>query len=100
MARKIALLLRHISYMHEVFTIDNTLTRAVWSRLIQAIRQILGVPRREAARCNGLEVRAIVSPHDAERCLAKPESLFEHRVEHRREVAGRRVDDLQYLSGG
>jgi hypothetical protein len=23
---------------------------------------------------------------------------FEHRIEHRREIAGRRIDDLQYLS--
>ena len=28
-------------------------------------------------------------------CLAKPRHLFEHGVEHRDEVAGRGVDDLQ-----
>ena len=31
--------------------------------------------------------------------LAQPHRLFQHRVEHRREVAGRGVDDLQYLGG-
>ena len=30
---------------------------------------------------------------------AQPHRLFEHRVEHRREVAGRGIDDLQYLGG-
>ena len=31
--------------------------------------------------------------------LAQEHRLFEYRVEHRREVAGRGVDDLQYLDG-
>ena len=31
--------------------------------------------------------------------LAKPRRLFEHGVEHRGEVAGRGVDDLQDLGG-
>ena len=31
--------------------------------------------------------------------FAEPHGLFEHRVEHRREVAGRGVDDLQHLGG-
>ena len=31
--------------------------------------------------------------------LAQPHRLFEHRVEYRREVAGRGIDDLQYLGG-
>ena len=35
----------------------------------------------------------------AERGIAKRNCLFQHRVEHRREVAGRRIDDLQDLGG-
>ena len=31
--------------------------------------------------------------------LAQPHCLFQHRVEHRREIAGRGVDDLQHLGG-
>ncbi len=34
-----------------------------------------------------------------ESCVAQPYCLFEHRVEHRREVAGRGIDDLQHLGG-
>jgi hypothetical protein len=32
--------------------------------------------------------------------LAQPHRLFDDRVEHRRKVAGRGIDDLQYLGGG
>jgi len=32
--------------------------------------------------------------------LTQAYGLFEHCVEHRREVAGRGIDDLQYLGGG
>ena len=46
-----------------------------------------------------MEVLAVVGPKTAERRLAKPHRLFEHRVEHRREVAGRGIDDLQNLGG-
>ena len=31
--------------------------------------------------------------------LAQPQRLFQHRIEHRREVAGRGIDDLQHLGG-
>jgi hypothetical protein len=32
--------------------------------------------------------------------VAQPKRFLQDRVEHRREVAGRGIDDLQYLSGG
>src|SRR3954453_23738672 len=35
----------------------------------------------------------------AKRGAAQPHRLLEHRVEYRREVAGRGVDDLQHLGG-
>ena len=43
------------------------------------------------------EPLAVISQQDAERRLAQAGRLFQHRVEHRAEVAGRGVDDLQYL---
>ena len=30
---------------------------------------------------------------------AQPHRLFQHRIEHRRQIAGRGVDDLQHLGG-
>src|SRR5204863_5656493 len=45
------------------------------------------------------EAISAVGPQAAERGLAQPHRLFEHRVEHRREVAGRGIDNPQHLGG-
>src|SRR5207253_9211710 len=42
---------------------------------------------------------AIVSKEAAVSGLAQPHCFFEHRVEHRREIAGRGIDDPQDLGG-
>jgi hypothetical protein len=42
----------------------------------------------------------IIGEQHAESCLAQPHRLFEHRVEHPGEVAGRAVDDLQDFGNG
>ena len=42
---------------------------------------------------------AVERPKDAERGAAQIGRLLEHRVEHRREIAGRGVNDLQHLGG-
>ena len=54
---------------------------------------------RHAVQRDRAETLAVIGQHDAERGLAQPRCLFEHRVEHRREVAGRGVDDPQHLGG-
>src|SRR5215471_6072494 len=41
------------------------------------------------------EATTIMGPQHAERGFAKAHRLFEHRMEHRREVSGRGVDDVQ-----
>jgi hypothetical protein len=45
------------------------------------------------------EALAIEGAQYAESSLGKADPLFEHCVEDRREVAGRGIDDLQYLGG-
>ena len=42
---------------------------------------------------------AIVGPKHAERRLAQVQRLLQHRIEHRRQIAGRGVDDLQHFGG-
>jgi len=42
---------------------------------------------------------AVISPQHANIDLTQSQGLVEHRVEHRREVARRGVDDLQHLRG-
>src|ERR1700740_2223602 len=52
---------------------------------------------RHPAQGSNLEMVALMSPKHAESRVAEMHRLFEHRVEHRRQIAWRRVDDLQYL---
>jgi len=46
-----------------------------------------------------MKALTIPSSKNAKRRLAQPCRLFQHRVEYRRQIAGRGIDDLQYLSG-
>jgi hypothetical protein len=39
------------------------------------------------------------APKNAKACLTEARRPFKHRIEHRREIAGRRIDDLQYFGG-
>src|SRR5262249_27206295 len=42
---------------------------------------------------------AVISTDHTVRRITQMQSLFQHRVEHRREVTGRGIYDLQYLGG-
>jgi len=92
--------LGQIDDFYKSFTPNNALARAIWSRLIGSCRQITGVGRGEAPHGDGPETLAIIGPHQAERRLAQSQCLFEHCVEDRGEIAGRGIDDLQYLGDG
>ena len=46
-----------------------------------------------------VEILSVISVHYPEIGIAQPHRLFQHRIEHRGEVAGRGVDHLQYLGG-
>src|SRR4051812_23401256 len=65
--------------------------------LIHAFRKIRGERLGHIAHGGWCEALAIIGRHETERGLALAHRLFEDRVEHRREVTGRRIDDLQYL---
>ena len=52
-----------------------------------------------ASKSNGPETLAIVSVERAERRSAQSHRVFQHRIEHRRQIAGRSVDHLQHLGG-
>src|SRR6516162_1824532 len=55
---------------------------------------------RYAFGCGETVRPAIIAEEIAEWRLAKPNGLFEYRVEYRAEVTRRGVDDLQHLSDG
>ena len=50
-------------------------------------------------RCGEVKAFSVEGSKQSKRCLAETHRLFEHRVKHRLEMAGRGIDDLQYLGG-
>ena len=46
-----------------------------------------------------MTLRPIIGPKDTESGVAQPQSFVEHRLKHRRQIARRGVDHLQYLGG-
>ena len=54
---------------------------------------------RLAVHGTKVKTLTIPSPENSKGRLAQSRCLFEHCVEHRREISGRPVDDLQYLGG-
>src|SRR6516165_3531333 len=65
----------------------------------QRLMQKIGKPFGYPAQSGGPKAITVVGPKHAKSDLAQAHGLFEHSVEHRREIAGRTVDDLQYLGG-
>jgi hypothetical protein len=50
--------------------------------------------------CRLLKAFAVIGHQIAEGGVAQPHRLVEHCIEHRREIAGRRIDHLQDLGRG
>src|SRR5271167_1765086 len=66
-----------------------------WPRLAHRF----GECRGDTVHRDRMKMVAVDPRQAAESRLAEPQRSFEHRVEHRGEVAGRRIDDLQDLGG-
>ena len=73
--------------------------RPSWRPAGGCLAQILRERGRHAARRHGMETLAVVGVEHSERRLAQPHRLFQHRIEHRRQIARRGVDHLQHLGG-
>src|SRR5215472_13039659 len=59
--------------------------------------RIDAIKTRVSAQCHGVSVLALDPPNVSVSCLAQAQRLIQYSIEYRREVAGRGVDDLQYL---
>src|SRR6516162_9953126 len=81
--------------MDDVFSGDDSAVRSERSGPNRPVSQELDIFWVCATNCDGKNALAVVGPQNAERGAAQAQRPFEHRVEHRREVAGRRIDDLQ-----
>jgi hypothetical protein len=55
---------------------------------------------RLATRGDEVEQLAVERPNTRLIGIAQADRPLDHGVEHRREIAGRGIDDLQYLGGG
>jgi hypothetical protein len=83
--------------MDHAFTGKNSrATRTVNGRIILAK---FHVSLWQATRRNRAKFIPFYSSQHPECRLAQSHRLFEHRVENRGEVAGRRIDDAQYFGG-
>src|SRR6516225_6517791 len=73
--------------------------RSIWTRSNRAeLRRPFDIARWTANR-GKMEKFAVIGKHVTVSRLAEPDRSLEHRVEDRGEVAGRGIDDLQYLGG-
>src|SRR6516165_11223418 len=83
--------------MDEPLAGADTTKAAVWNRPQRLLMKKVGICFGDASERGGTERVVLVRIDAADRRLAQPHSLFDHRVEYWREVAGRGIDDLQYL---
>src|SRR5207248_11471866 len=85
-----------IDYVGEGLTLDQGLARRRVCSTIP-LPQNIGEFVRNGIRRDGMQVLAVVELQAPMSGAAKGVCLFQHRVENRREIAGRGIDDLQYL---
>src|SRR5207302_10929220 len=88
-----------IDDMHDPFAAGEPPQSGCGGRLSGSVSLKFEPFWRRASLGRGLVALAVIGVHATVRCSAEMQSLFEHCVENRREIAGRRVDDLQDLGG-
>src|SRR5215471_17850233 len=84
--------------MREALAVDQSPYRMAGTGLA-ALSQLIRQRFRVASCREGAECLAIAKQQAAVGGTAKGVGLLQNRVEDRGEVAGRRIDDLQYLGG-
>jgi hypothetical protein len=99
-AQSIGRVLGHVVDAHGALAAGNAAQCGMRSRLRRVARHELGVTAGDAAQRRGVKSLPVIGAKDAEIPLAQPRRPFEHGVEHRGEIAGRAVDDLQHLGRG
>src|SRR6516162_4062302 len=62
-----------------------------------ALRQVIGIGGGQTAGRDGMEMLSIIGFEITKSRGAQTHRLFQHRIEHRGEIAGRGVDDAQHL---
>ena len=96
-ARAVTLASWNISEVDDMFSANKASVGGTQGMRTRS--QEIRVRRRHAPEGSRAQVLAVIGPQGAEEGLAQPQGLIQYRIEYRREVTGRGVDDLQYLGG-
>src|SRR5262245_54082735 len=78
---------------------EQAIAGTAWWRDYCSWPQICHSLWRGSSPGHSVKALAVPSYHRAERSLAEPCRLLQHRLEHWLKIAGRGIDDLQYLGG-
>ena len=97
-AGTVCLRIDHIQNVNDPLTAYEALGSAPWIGHNRLVEQFPSCTRY-TTNCDCPKDLAVEAIQHAERRLAEPHRLFEHRVKNGREVAGSRIDDLQDLGG-
>ena len=89
--------LRHVKNMGKMLASQQRTND--WRIDTQTLAQTLRDRLRHAAYRRRAEMRPVAQKQRSVIAVAEPVRLFQYRVEHRGEVAGRAVDDAQHLGG-
>jgi hypothetical protein len=87
-----------IGYVRQAFALNDSAPatpRSRWTRLAQEVRERGG----NTARRQRVNMPLCIRRKRPEARLAEHQRLFQHLVEYRSEIAGRRIDDLQDFGG-
>jgi hypothetical protein len=90
----IGLVVHNIRNVHHRLAMEQTAMRVVRSDRVRSSCQEFCKRWPHASERNRMDPLAIVGPKDPKRRLAQVQRLLQHRIEHRRKVAGRRIDHL------
>jgi hypothetical protein len=85
--------------MDDVLAAKHALHRRAGARYARSIAAPPLAKFRMPRKRGKIETLAVVGRDVAEFRLAEVRGLFEHRIEHWREIAGRGIDDLQHFGG-
>jgi hypothetical protein len=86
--------------MDDVLSLHDQRRTRTWAVDGWGSCSVFRICSRQAAHRRGMPTLAIESVQLTEIGAAETHRPFEHRIEHRGEVAGRTVDDLQNLGHG
>src|SRR5437660_816034 len=84
--------------MHE-FVAARDIAKRGGIREFYRVPEKFGIGSRHAAMRSRSETLVVIGPQYAKPGFAQPYGFFEHSAEHRGEIAGRGVDDLEDLGG-